>query len=753
MSTGADNSFQPGSSSAGSPSSTDLRLPRGCRLRYPARMKALLAVVVVMLALALPPAFAQGPDDQYIGIYTMIQQADGLATTGQTSAAIARYLEAQAALKKLQKAYPNWSPKVIDFRLNYIASKIAEATTRLPAVTAPGPVTVPKPAPAAAVPTLPAAPPPAAQLSPELQSQLQTLRAQVNQLLADNSLLEARLKEALAAHPAAVDPRELARAEDKIKSLLKDNDLLKVTLGQERARKPPAVSPAELNRLKEDLAAANRKLSQQAESAAVVAREKEALQQRVNALLAGSKAPADYERTQQALAEANRKLTEQVERANALAAEKATLQKELDALAAAPKLPADAEQTRKALAEVNRKLAAQSELARQLTVEKDALQSQARRLRTEADAAVALRTENELLKKQLADLKSPPTTPRADESNRALQQAQAQVAALQSDLEILRLEKTALVNRVKTLSSVPVTSTVLPSPTTAADAARLQQLERERADLQKRLDAATRELAGSKSRSAALRVREMTDQLSTLRARLQVFEARPVPYTAEELALMRKPEPRLVVADPRAGKKSIKELPPGGAALVAEAQRQFAARQFDKAEEKYLQLLRKDDRNTFTLANLAVIQMEMDRLEDAEKQVRRALAVTADDAYALLVLGQIKLRQDKHDEALDFLGRAAQLDPQSAEIQNFLGITLSHKGLRGPAETALRKAIQLEPAYAAAHNNLAVIYLAQNPPMTELGRWHYHKALAAGHPRNPELEKALDAKQPPAGQP
>jgi len=30
----------------------------------------------------------------------------------------------------------------------------------------------------------------------------------------------------------------------------------------------------------------------------------------------------------------------------------------------------------------------------------------------------------------------------------------------------------------------------------------------------------------------------------------------------------------------------------------------------------------------------------------------------------------------------------------------------------------------------------------------ELARWHYQKALAIGHPRNPDLEKLLDANKP-----
>ena len=95
------------------------------------------------------------------------------------------------------------------------------------------------------------------------------------------------------------------------------------------------------------------------------------------------------------------------------------------------------------------------------------------------------------------------------------------------------------------------------------------------------------------------------------------------------------------------------------------------------------------------------------------------------------------------------LSRAARLDPQNPEIENYLGVTLSHKGLRQQAETALRKAVQLDPNYAAAHNNLAVIYISQQPPLPELARWHYEKALAAGQPPNPDLEKMLAEKGAP----
>jgi Flp pilus assembly protein TadD len=127
--------------------------------------------------------------------------------------------------------------------------------------------------------------------------------------------------------------------------------------------------------------------------------------------------------------------------------------------------------------------------------------------------------------------------------------------------------------------------------------------------------------------------------------------------------------------------------------------------------------------------------------------VKAALATVPDDAYSLSILGNLKFRQGKYDDALDALSRAAKADPQSAEIQNFLGLTLSQKGMRSAAETAFRKAVILNPNYGGAQNNLAVFYLTQKPPSVELARWHYEKAITAGFPRNPEMEKLLNEKK------
>jgi len=651
-------------------------------------MKRLLALMALVFFAFILPAGAQSPDDQYVLIYNLIQQADAVNNADQPAEALPKFLEAQSDLQKLQKLYPDWHVKVVNFRLNYLAAKIAAVTGKVPIVTV-----------STNAPRQPVAKPASASQTQEkpteLERQLAAFQDEVRLLQADKTLLEAKLKEALATQPATVDPRELTKAQERIQSLMKENDLLKASLA------PDQINPTT------------------------------------------GTAPRTLEEAKKALAAANRELAAQSQRANSLAAEKQTLQERLENAKSNDELAANLDTTKKALAEASHKLAEQTESAGKLALEKEALQMRVRALTTSAESADALRAENELLKKQVADLKS--AAPASGDLARQLAQAQGQIAALQSDAEILRLEKIALQNRVKQMNTSG-SAAVVRSPNLPEDAEHIKQLERERDDLLKKLEAANKELYGRKGKELGARIDELSGDIATLRARLEIFEARAVPYSAEELALFKPTAIQLASVDPNAGKKPIKELPADARSLVAEAQRHFSAREFDKAEEKYLEVLRRDDRNVNTLANLAAIQLELNHLDEAEKHLQQALAQSPEDAYVLLRLGDLKFRQEKYDEALDVLSRAAKLDPQNPEIQNFLGVTLSHKGMRGPAESALRRAIQIDPRYGDAHNNLAVIYASQQPPLVELARWHYQKALAAGHPHNAELEKMLDQK-------
>jgi hypothetical protein len=87
--------------------------------------KCLFAGIMLVLLLTLSAARAEGPDDDYLAVYGIIDQADTLSTSGKTSEAYAKYVEAQRALVAFQKGNPGWNAKTVSFRLNYLAEKIA----------------------------------------------------------------------------------------------------------------------------------------------------------------------------------------------------------------------------------------------------------------------------------------------------------------------------------------------------------------------------------------------------------------------------------------------------------------------------------------------------------------------------------------------------------------------------------------------------------------------------------------------------
>ena len=470
------------------------------------------SVITALLSAALMlinTAAQSAPNELYLDAYRLIQEADSLAETGQTELARQRYSESQTQLKRVQSLHPDYNKNAVEFRLEYLDSK-------LKALPASGEQGTPK-----------------QETKPVDPNDPKALQQKLAQLESENSLLQAKLREALSARPAEVDQGQHARNQQRIQQLEKEKELLRVSLEQVQAKQPQAAEAAMLDQVRGELEATKKQLR---ENIATVA---------------------------------------------------------------------------------------------------------------------TLSQENQRLK---ASAENAPVSP----------------------------------TRIETESG---------------------------------------------------RLKEYSDQISHLRARLEVFEARKVPFTKEELALMDHSGPKLATAVDPALPKRARELPPGAGLIIAQAQRAFAARRFEEAEEKYKQVLKMDEGNPMSLANLAAIQLEMEKRDEAEANLKKALSIEPDNAYALSLMGMLRFQQAKYDEALDALSRSAQVDPKNAETQNYLGITLSQKGQREAAETALRKAILLNPNYAGAHHNLAVIYATQKPPFTELAKFHYNKALSLGQPANPELEK------------
>jgi hypothetical protein len=104
-------------------------------------LKRVFGLLVLALLLGAWPARADGPDDEYLQIYNLIQQADSLNTDGKAAPAKAKYQEAQTALANFRKSYPEWNVKLVSYRLNYVAQKVAALTEKPPAAAQSGTAT------------------------------------------------------------------------------------------------------------------------------------------------------------------------------------------------------------------------------------------------------------------------------------------------------------------------------------------------------------------------------------------------------------------------------------------------------------------------------------------------------------------------------------------------------------------------------------------------------------------------------------
>jgi tetratricopeptide (TPR) repeat protein len=569
--------------------------------------------LAVLLVSGAVPGNAQSPDDRYLRVYSLIEQGDQLSGRNETRAAVNRYLEAQVALKELQQTYPSWNPRIVGFRLEYISGKLAPLTRET------GPGLAGDKTAGSGGPT----------------NSTEILQGEIAKLAEQNAYLEARLREALKVQPASTDPRELNRAEERIRALQKERDLLAVTLEQTRVKPAPGASPA-----------------------------------------------------------------------------------------------------------------AQAEAEQQQRV-------------THTAVADVLRKQNDELQKRIAELQI-----RLQGGREALPLKEA-IAALQASNRVMKAEQVAMENRllelVKSFHSGSSQREKEWEARLAEARAAAEAAKKERDSLLARLDAVTRELnkAPDKPNPAnAAAAAELERQLESIRAKLEIFEARAVPYSSEELVLFRQaplkvaaeqvaaPPAPVINSNTTAATPARRDLPPGAGALLRDAERATDGGRFDEAESRLQEIVRQDPNQPFVLAKLAAVQMDQDKSAAAEETLKKALVLDPQDPACLYLMGSLKVRQEKYDDGITLLSQTVKLAPDNAQARFFLAKALIQKGQRKPAETELRNAIRIKPGWGEAHYLLAVIYATQEPNFKGLAQFHYKKAIAGGAPRNPDLERWMERPAP-----
>lgn len=425
----------------------------------PWQRRSVLASLALLLSSRL---LAEGPDDRFIDVYNVIQQAD---QSQDKRAARQMYEQAQARLRALQRDYPTWNERVVSYRLRYTADKLKA----LPAL-----------APEPASPLTPGVPPPAAVAdSGEVITQFNQLSLQIRMLQSDKQLLEAKLREALTAQPAPVDPREFQAAIERIATLQQTNKNLISTLQQQQAERANLVDKVLLDETQRALTEANQALSGQRDKAGQMERERAAAVAELKRLQNDSLRSLSLENSilklqvtklksetpngrqvaeltaQMARLEAG--LTDLQQQNAALTADKALLEKQLEDLKAK-----SAEESIVKLAQLESQLAvATAESARQSARVEDI----AARLAQERQARTELQSENTNLAKRVADL-----TASSEDDTQIKKQLQEALAAEKSEHAQVEAELKAAEMKLAMLQAAAANS-VRPSVNPAADAA------------------------------------------------------------------------------------------------------------------------------------------------------------------------------------------------------------------------------------------------------------------------------------------
>ncbi len=206
--------------------------------------------LLALLVLVAVPVVA-GPDDDFVEIYQLIQRTDTQREAGQLSEARVGYEKAQELLRALKNGYPQWNERVVAYRLRYVAEKLEQLATDAP--------------PKTAVLIGERVEKPAAQPANEVITQFNELNREIVSLRTEKQHLEAKLREALTAQPAPVDPKELQAAVERISQLQATNKVLQVRLEQQQSDRRNLVEKVLLDEAQKALSAANQQLASQGE--------------------------------------------------------------------------------------------------------------------------------------------------------------------------------------------------------------------------------------------------------------------------------------------------------------------------------------------------------------------------------------------------------------------------------------------------------------------------------------------------------
>lgn len=124
-------------------------------------------------------------------------------------------------------------------------------------------------------------------------------------------------------------------------------------------------------------------------------------------------------------------------------------------------------------------------------------------------------------------------------------------------------------------------------------------------------------------------------------------------------------------------------------------------------------------------------------LDNAEKEAKKALEISPNNADAHMGLGTIYTDKKLFDEAISEFKTVIKLYPNNTESYVWLGTVYRLKGEYDNAVVHLNKAIEITPNYDKAHYILGITYLDKGDTTAALKQYDILKKL------NPQIANML----------
>ncbi len=124
---------------------------------------------------------------------------------------------------------------------------------------------------------------------------------------------------------------------------------------------------------------------------------------------------------------------------------------------------------------------------------------------------------------------------------------------------------------------------------------------------------------------------------------------------------------------------------------------------------------------------LAEMHEKSGNVEEAETQLRKALAVDSNHLGALVAYGHLEDRRGNFEAATKYYQKALKKHPKEAGAHNDLGVCYHRRGMLPEAVKSLQTAIELQPHRKLYRDNLAAVLVDQNKPTEALAQ------LSAAH--------------------